>query len=245
MTGSLKVALVTGASRGIGAGITQRLLRDGYAVVGVDLDPPDFEPTGLFTFLQGSVSRRETAEQAVRSAIADFGRLDLTVCNAGYLQYQPFLDLADEVWQRHVDVDLTGVFLTAQVSARAMAQQGGGVILVVTSVSAESPSRTQGHYCSVKAGAQMLALSMAWELGPMGIRVNSIGPGWVDTRLTSDYLSTPALRAEVERGIPLGRVGTAEDIASTVAFLASDEASYITGAHVRIDGGLIIGKDKA
>lgn len=247
-----RTALVTGASRGIGAAITERFAACGVKVAALDVDDvvtPHLYASSLIRRIRGSVNSREDVRSAIEDATRGSRPLDIVVCNAGFLRYQPFLELDDETWQRHVDVDLTGVFITAQEAARTMTarptgRRNGSSIIVVTSISAEMPSVSQGHYAAVKAGAQMLAKAMAWELGPYGIRVNSVGPGWVETRLTSDYLAEPNMRTQVEATIPLGRVGQPEDIANAVAFLTSDEAEYITGAHIRIDGGLILGKDK-
>jgi len=184
-------------------------------------------------------------EDAFASIAEAIGPVSLVVCNAGYLRYQPFTELSQEDWDRTIAVDLTGVFIAAQLGARQMIDaELRGSIIIMGSISGELPSRTQGHYSSAKAGAGTLARSLAWELGASGIRVNSISPGWVDTALTADYLADPASRREVEDTIPLGRVGTPDDIADLVSFLASPRASYITGTSIRIDGGLIAGKDK-
>lgn len=247
-----RTAVVTGGARGIGRAIAELFAEHGARVVVLDIDPLDAEtghPSGSLLAVNGSVTSRESVHAAVQLAVQNTGRLDIMVCNAGVLHYEPFVSLSSEVWQSHLDVDLTGVYLAAQeaaISMSAIPRSGSDTssIIVVTSISAEMPSKTQSHYAAAKAGAQMLSQALAWELGDQGIRVNSIGPGWVETRLTEDYLSAELIRADVEATIPLGRVGQPADVANAALFLASDESSYVTGAHIRIDGGLIIGKDK-
>lgn len=215
--------------------------RDGDVAVDV---ASEFSPGKTFA-VSMDVANRQSVETGFDRAEATFGEVQVAVANAGVLTFAPFLDLSVEEWQRHVDVDFSGVFHTAQTAARRMAaRQQPGSVIVVTSVSAEVPSCTQGHYCAVKAGALMLVRAMAWELADRRIRVNSIAPGWIDTRLGTGYLDVPERREEVIATIPLGRVGRPSDVGSAAVFLASDEASYITGAHLRVDGGLAIGSDK-
>jgi len=236
--------LVTGGARGIGHAIVEAFIAAGDSVVSLDLAHPEPSSEPRLIQLDGSVTDRGALEAAVRTAVERAGSLDVAVCNAGVARYVPFLDLDDKTWQEHIDVDLTGAFRTGQVASRTMSDGAGGCIVMITSISAERPSRTQGHYCAAKAGVQMLAQAMAWELAEHRIRVNTVGPGWVETRLTSGYLANSTLRREVEATIPLGRVAQPSDIADAVMYLASPGASYITGAHLRVDGGLIIGKDK-
>jgi NAD(P)-dependent dehydrogenase (short-subunit alcohol dehydrogenase family) len=237
-------ALVTGGAHGIGRGIAEAYLREGARVVTLDPEPPDDSLEGVLE-VTGSAARRADVEAAVAASIERFGGLDVVVCNAGVLRYVPILELDDATWQAHVDVILTGTFLTAQVGARAMVTAGtGGSIIVMTSTVADVPAKAQGHYSAVKAGAQMLAKAMAWELGESGIRVNAIAPGWVETRFTADYLADSSSRAAVERTIPLGRVAQPQDIANAAVYLASDESSYVTGAVLKVDGGVVLGRDK-
>jgi NAD(P)-dependent dehydrogenase (short-subunit alcohol dehydrogenase family) len=239
-----KTALVTGGARGIGCGIAEAFRREGANVAVLDLDRAD-PPLDDVLALVGSAARRADLDAAVATTIARFGGLDIVVCNAGVLRYVPILELDDDTWQQHVDVILTGTFLTAQIAARAMVEAGtGGSIIVMTSTVADVPAKTQGHYCAVKAGAEMLMKAMAWELGEHGVRVNAIAPGWVDTRFTADYLGEPASRAAVERTIPLGRVAQPGDVADAAVYLGSDESSYVTGIVLKVDGGVVLGRDK-
>lgn len=246
-----KHAFVTGGGRGIGRGIALAVAQAGARVTVADRD---FDvattvageiPADCGFALEMNVADRGSVEAAFDAAEETVGPLDIVVANAGVLTYAPFLELSPQEWQRHIDIDFTGVFHTAQAAAQRMVARGQcGCIIVVTSVSAEVPSRTQGHYCAAKAGALMLVRAMAWELSGRGIRVNSIAPGWIDTRLGNGYLDVPERRAEVIATIPIGRVGEPSDVGSAAILLASDEASYVTGAHLRVDGGLAIGSDK-
>ena len=242
---------MTGGGRGIGRGIVHALAEAGARVTVADRDgevadnvAAEFTPGTAFA-VSMDVANRQSVEAGFDRAEAAFGEVQVAVANAGVLSFAPFLDLSVEEWQRHVDVDFSGVFHTAQTAAqRLAARRQPGSVIVVTSVSAEVPSRTQGHYCAVKAGALMLVRAMAWELADRRIRVNSIAPGWIDTRLGAGYLDVPERREEVIATIPLGRVGHPSDVGSAAVFLASDQASYVTGAHLRVDGGLAIGSDK-
>lgn len=243
-----QVALVTGAGQGIGAAITDRLLADGAQVVAVDLNeiPADKwseqAADGALFRVVADVSSRQAVSAAVDGALGRFGQLDIAVCNAGLFQPVPFLDADDRIWARHLAVNLTGVFLTAQAAARAMvASSRGGSIVVVTSISAESPSAGTAPYVAAKGGARMLAEAMAWELGRHAIRVNCVAPGIVDTPLNADYLVDDEARHKAAAMVPLGRVAEPGDIADVVAFLASGESRYVTGVTVRTDGGMRLG----
>jgi NAD(P)-dependent dehydrogenase (short-subunit alcohol dehydrogenase family) len=246
-----KHALITGGGRGIGRGIALAMAEAGAKVSIADRDADVAEqtardlPAGTAVAVAMDVADRASVEAGFDRAEAAFGLVDITVANAGILKFAPFLELTTADWQQHLDVDFTGVFHAAQATAQRLVQRGRtGSVIVVTSVSAEVPSRTQGHYCAAKAGALMLVRAMAWELADRGIRVNSIGPGWIDTRLGAGYLDVPERRAEVIATIPIGRVGLPRDVGAAAVFLAGDNASYVTGAHLRVDGGLAIGSDK-
>lgn len=240
-----QVALVTGAAQGIGAGIVQRLLEDGARVIAMDRQPlPAGQwqrdiADGTVLPVAADVTDVPRTQDAIGAAARHFGRLDVAVCNAGVFETAPFLDIDMDTWNRHIAVNLTGVFVTAQAAARAMVS--GGSIVFVTSISAESPSARTAPYVASKGGARMLAAAMAWELGPVGIRVNCVAPGIVDTPLNADYLTDDDARREVGSMLPLGRVAQPRDVADVVAFLASDEARYVTGNTIRADGGKILG----
>jgi 3-oxoacyl-[acyl-carrier protein] reductase len=246
-----KHALITGGGRGIGRGIAHAMSAAGahVSIADRDADVADSTahelPNGTAAAIGMDVAHRASVEAGLDRAEAAFGPVDIVVANAGILKFAPFLELSTADWQAHLDVDFTGVFHAAQATAqRLVRRERPGSIIVITSVSADVPSRTQGHYCAAKAGALMLVRAMAWELAERGIRVNSIGPGWIETRLGADYLEVPERRAGVIATIPIGRIGLPRDVGAAAVFLAGDDASYVTGAHLRVDGGLAIGSDK-
>jgi NAD(P)-dependent dehydrogenase (short-subunit alcohol dehydrogenase family) len=243
-----QVAVVTGAAQGIGAAVVAQLLGDGARVIALDRRPL---PAGAWQQeiaadrvlpVLADVTSAGAVRAAVRAGTGQFGRLDIAVCNAGIFEPVPFLDADLATWDRHLAVNLTGVFVTAQAAAIQMVAAGsGGAIVVVTSISAESPSAGTAPYVASKGGARMLAQAMAWELGAHGIRVNCVAPGVVDTPLNADFLTSDSARRAAGAQIPLGRVAQPEDVARVVAFLASDEAGYVTGVTIRADGGKIGG----
>ena len=249
-----KVALITGAGSGIGRGIAIAFAREGADVVINDIRT-DEAPEQVVeevralgrrsTAIRADVSNRPAVNAMVHQVVEEFGSIDILVNNAGVNIYQPFLEIEQRVWDLTVGVDQTGVFNCSQEVARRMVAGGrGGKIILVASVSAEEASPTQTHYCAAKAAVLMLGKGMAYELAQHNINVNIINPGWVETPLTADYLGDPALRREVEATIPIGWVAQADDIARIAVFLASDEAAYLCGAQIRVDGGLIAGRGK-
>jgi NAD(P)-dependent dehydrogenase (short-subunit alcohol dehydrogenase family) len=243
-----QVAVVTGAAQGIGAAVVGQLLDDGARVIALDRRPlpagawQQEIAAGRVLPVLADVTSAGAVRAAVRAGTGQFGRLDIAVCNAGIFEPVPFLDADLATWDRHLAVNLTGVFVTAQAAAIQMVAAGsGGAIVVVTSISAESPSAGTAPYVASKGGARMLAQAMAWELGAHGIRVNCVAPGVVDTPLNADFLTSDSARRAAGAKIPLGRVAQPGDVARVVAFLASDEAGYVTGVTIRADGGKIVG----
>ena len=243
-----RVALVTGGARGIGRQIVERFLAEGASVIAIDVDEEVRranealpQHSDRLSSLVADVASRDEMHAAVQYAVDRYGALDIAVCNAGFSKNIAFLELTDDDWCAHLDVVLTGVFITAQEAARTMVGARRGSIIVITSINADRPAVGTAHYSAAKAGAFSLVETMALELGPLGIRVNAIAPGCVDTRMSADYLRDPDRRRRTERSIPLGRAAQPRDIAGVALFLASDESSYITGISVRVDGGLLIG----
>ena len=244
------VAIVTGAGAGNGRGIALRFAEEGARVVAADRDLAAARDTaerihrdgGGALAVHADVSRREEAAAMVDAARERFGGIDILVNNAGVETLVPLLDLEESDWDRVVDTNLKGAFLCAQLAARAMVSAGTpGAIVNIASINAKIALRGQAHYTASKGGLVMLTKSMAVDLAPHGIRVNAIGPGVIETRMTERSLSDPQRRAMLLSKIPLGRVGQPREVANAALFLASEEASYITGATLYVDGGWLTG----
>jgi NAD(P)-dependent dehydrogenase (short-subunit alcohol dehydrogenase family) len=235
------VAIVTGAGSGMGRATAIRLAGDGYGVVVAEIDAA--RAAGVAAQIGEAaipfavdISEAAGVEALLAATLEHFGRLDAMVANAGIPEGAPFLDLDESTWNRVLDVNLKGVFLCGQAAARAMVAAGRpGAIVNVASTYAEVTERGASAYSASKGGVRMLTKSMALELGPHGIRVNAVGPGWIRTGMNP--LDDPAQLAELEPTIPLGRVGLPEDVADVIAFLASDDARYISGQTLFVDGG--------
>jgi glucose 1-dehydrogenase len=180
-------------------------------------------------------------QRAFAATKEEFGGLDLLVNNAGLEHPYLLLDMPLSAWQKVIDVNLTGAFLCAREAARMMrADNATGVIVNVSSVHEQIAWERFSHYCASKGGMRLFAQSIAKELAPFGIRVVSVAPGAVDTPINKDVLDSPEASAMVKAEIPLGRWGHVEDVAHAVAWLASEQASYITGATLFVDGGMTL-----
>jgi NAD(P)-dependent dehydrogenase (short-subunit alcohol dehydrogenase family) len=182
----------------------------------------------------------------VAHVLAAAGRLDVLVANAGINPTAPLLDLTQATWERMQRTNEWSLFHCGQPAARHMAERGSGSIVVIGSPAATETYAEQTHYAAAKAGLQMLAFGMAWELGPMGVRTNVLHPGWIETELNREYLwSDPTLRERVVRQIPLRRTGLPADVAEVAVWLCTDGAAYVNGASLTVDGGLTVGRLKA
>lgn len=245
-----KVAIVTGSSLGIGAAIVQRLAREGAAVA-LDYHTHSAQADAIATTItdaggkvlvvQADVADVASVQNLVRQTVATFGRLDILVNNAGIEQPAAFLDVDEASWDRQIAVDLKGPYFASQAAARQMAAQGGGgVIINISSVHEELPMVGNAVYCAAKGGLRMLARTLATELAAQKIRIVNIGPGAVATPINAATLSDPAKKQALLAEIPLARVADPEDVANAVAWLASDQASYITGTTLFVDGGLMV-----
>jgi NAD(P)-dependent dehydrogenase (short-subunit alcohol dehydrogenase family) len=235
------VAIVTGAGSGMGRATAARLARDGYSVVVAEIDAAraadvaaeigaDAMPFAL------DVSESAQVDALLAETLARLGRVDVMVANAGVPHGAPFLELDEATWERVLAVNLRGVFLCGQAAARAMvAAAHPGAIVNVASTYAEVTEAEASAYSASKGGVRMLTKSMALELGPHGIRVNAVGPGWIRTGMNP--LDDPGQVAQLEPTIPLGRVGVPEDVADVIAFLASEDARYVSGQTLFVDGG--------
>lgn len=227
-----RVAFVTGGASGIGAATVARFRSEGAEVVVADLDVSNL-PTGVMG-VETDVRNEGAVEAAVAATVEHHDRLDIAVNSAGVGGFAPLMHLDEADWDRIVDVCLKGVFLSLKHEAKAMAD-GGGVIVNIASINAQQPAVGVGAYCAAKAGVEMLTKVAAKELGPKQIRVVGVSPGIVDTPLTA-HTQDPKTRAAYVDNIPLGRIGNPDDVASAVLFLASDDAGWISGDTMLVDG---------
>jgi len=241
-----KRALVTGAGRGIGRGIAEVLAERGADIVVNDIDRDQavavadcLRSHGVRTLaVQADVSKRQDVEPMIDAAWRDLGPIDILVNNAGIETIVPFLDLTDEQWTRLVDVNLRGAWLCSQVFCRrALAEKRPGVIVHIGSIQAGKvlPGRT--HYAPAKLALEALTRNMSAEMTPHGIRVNCIHPGYIDTPMTEWIKKDPDIMPAVLAQISLGRAGQPREIGTVAAFFASDDASYLTGQSIYVDGG--------
>jgi glucose 1-dehydrogenase len=245
-----KVAIVTGSSLGIGAAIARRLASEGAAVT-VDYVRHDDEANAIASeirdqggqalVLQADVSQVDDVQRLVSETVKQHGRLDLFVNNAGIEKPAPFVEVAPEDYDRQMGVDIKGAYFGAQAATRQfIAQGGGGVIVNISSVHEDLPMVGNSVYCVAKGGLRMLARTLAPELARHGIRIVNVGPGAIATPINQATLADPEKKQALLAEIPLGRIGQPQDVAAAVAWLASDQASYITGTTIFIDGGLLV-----
>jgi len=241
-----KAAIVTGAGRGIGKAIARKFLREGAEVLICDVEPGRVEDArGELASLGpvhgevADVTSREEVEELVSRAKGSLGRIDVLVNNAGVALYERFLEVTDKDWNDTLAVNLTGVFLCSQVVAREMRERGSGAIVNMASTNGILGEPGLAPYNASKAGVVLLSKTMAIELAPHNIRVNSVCPGFILTDLALEGgMSEEEIRAYTSK-IPLNRYGRVEEVANAFAFLASDEASFITGTELVVDGGQI------
>ena len=246
-----RVVIVTGAGAGNGKAFALGFAREGADLACVDARAETAEETAgavralgrRALALGADVSVVADVDRMVRATVAELGRVDVLVNNAGIRLITPLLDIGEEEWDRHLDVDLKGPFLCLQAVAKQMLRQGsGGVIINITSTASEEGSPGRAHYCSAKGGLKMLTKVAALELAQYGIRVNAIAPGPIETAMTAMLRETPEQTAAAARRMPLGRWGQSEDLVGAALFLASEEASWVTGINLWVDGGALAGR---
>jgi 2-hydroxycyclohexanecarboxyl-CoA dehydrogenase len=246
-----KVALVTGAAAGIGRAIALRLARDGIAIGVLDLDKAACEKVaqeikeagGEALALAGDIAKRDTIQAAAAELRAAFGPINVLVNNAGITGFAPFLELTDAQWDRMLEVNLKGAFIVTQTILPDMIAQGWGRIVNISSSSAQSGAATMAHYSSAKGGIIALTKTLAQEFGPLGVTVNNIPPRFVMNTVMSEE-SFKHIGQEVRdnwtNSGPIRRQGEPEDIAGATAWLVSDEAGYVTGQTIGVNGGRYI-----
>jgi NAD(P)-dependent dehydrogenase (short-subunit alcohol dehydrogenase family) len=238
-----KVALVTGAARGIGLATAKRFLADGWRVALLDIEcellgraVADLAQPEVTLALPCDVSDAGAVTAAIEALTKRFGRLDALVNNAGVAVFAPLLETSDADWTRILSVNLTGPFLCTKAAAALMREHGGGAVVNITSISAVRASTLRSAYGTSKAGLAHLTKQLAVELASLGIRVNGVAPGPVETAMAK-AVHTPDIRADYHDAIPLNRYGLEEELAEAIFFLCSDRASYITGQILAVDGG--------
>ena len=243
-----KVVLITGASTGIGRAIAIEMARQGANVVVNYIGKPDAAQEvvreiendhGAALAIEADVSNSDQVGHMISQTISQLGRVDVLVNNAGIEKESPFLDKPESEFDAVIEVNLKGPFLCTQAAARDMAKRKKGTIINISSVHEDLPFPGYSAYCAAKGGLRMLCRDLALELAPHGINVINVAPGAIDTPINKRTLADPEKKLALKREIPLGRVGEPQEVAKLVCYLASDDAAYITGTTVVIDGGLM------
>lgn len=240
-----RTALVTGAGQGIGLAIAERFAAEGAHVVLADIQEPllveaeeRLKSSGYsVTRRRLDVSQPDQVDQVVESIAQERGAIDILANNAGIAWEEPFLEIKDDNWRKMLDVNLNGMFYVAQRTARHMKEQGGGVIINMASTNGLVGEAKYAHYNASKGGIVLLTRTMALELGPAGIRVNAVCPGYIQTPMSEAIDDPEFVSGYVKQHIPLGRVGKPQDVSGVFAFLASDDAAFIHGECIVVDGG--------
>ena len=244
-----KVALITGASHGIGRGIAEVFAEEGASVAIVDIDIATGAPEvveyvqskgGKAIAVQGDVSKRADMEAAVDQAWNDLGPIDILVNNAGIETIVPFLELTDDQWTQLVDINQRGPWLCSQIFCRKLvAEKRPGVILNLGSIQAAKALPGRTHYAPTKIGMEAFTRNLSVEMAEHNIRVNCLHPGLIDTDMTSWVMKDPEILPVVLSQISLGRAGVPRDMGKVAAFFCSDEAGYVTGQSLHAEGGWV------
>jgi 3-oxoacyl-[acyl-carrier protein] reductase len=239
-----KVAIVTGASRGIGRSISLALAAEGARIVAVDLDINETEKVAEeiralgaeALAVMGNVTVAADADRMIEAAVEKFGRVDILVNNAGITRDGLLLRMKDEDWDAVLSVNLKGAFVCSRAAAKVMAKQRSGRIINIASVVGQMGNAGQANYCASKAGLIGLTKSNARELAKRNVTVNAVAPGFIETAMTAAL--PEKVRQELAAQIPLERLGSADDIANAVVFLAAERSGYITGQVIGVNGGM-------
>jgi 3-oxoacyl-[acyl-carrier protein] reductase len=240
-----RIAVITGGGSGIGLECARRFVREGARVVLADRNP---EPLAAAVAELGphavgevvDVTEEADVERMVARAVDEFGGLDAAVNAAGFGTFGFVADHPVDEWRAVIDTDLTGVMLSVKHEAQVMRAAGTGAIVNIASINARVPAEGMSAYCCAKAAVEMLTKCAAMELGPYGVRVSGIGPGFVDTPLTAFTQVVPAIREAYVASTPLGRAGQPDDIADAALFLVSDEGRWVSGDTLFVDGASML-----
>jgi 3-oxoacyl-[acyl-carrier protein] reductase len=244
-----RVAVVTGGSRGIGRAAVNCFARLGANVV-INYVKDDraaaeavkgAEESGVKALaVKADVSRVEEAQRLIQEAVAALGRVDFLVCNAGIWEGEPVDALSEAAWDRTIDLNLKGTWTACHAAVPEMKARGFGRIVIVSSTAGQRGEANVSNYAASKGGQIAFTKSLAAELAPFGINVNSVAPGWVDTDMCADVFADPNFRKSIEDLIPVGRVATPEDIAWPIVFLCSEWARHINGEILNVNGGSVL-----
>jgi 3-oxoacyl-[acyl-carrier protein] reductase len=244
-----KTAIITGASRGIGAAAAILFAEAGANIVinyHCDSDSAkkvadECEKRSAQTLtIRADVSRKTDAEKMIRRTIDHFGALDILIANAGIWKEAAIEKMTEEEWDETIRINLKSIYTCCHAAARVMLPRKRGTLILISSTAGQRGEAFHSHYAATKGGIISMTKSLAAELGPRGITVNCVAPGWVETDMTKDALDDPKTRRRIREIIPLGRVATAEEIAGPILFLASDLASHINGEILNVNGGSVL-----
>ncbi len=241
-----KVAIVTGASRGIGEAIAKQLSSCGAKIILIARNSDQLVAVketiisngGIAESMAGDVSNLNSISEIVTNTIDKWGRIDILVNNAGIARDNIIMRMKEDDWDSVMNINLKGCFNGIKSVARSMIKNKAGRIINITSVIGQIGNAGQSNYAASKAGIMGLTKSMAKELGPRNITVNAVAPGYITTDMTNEL--NDEVKEQMKSSIPLGRLGTPDDVANLVCFLASDEAGYITGQTFNVDGGMVM-----
>jgi 3-oxoacyl-[acyl-carrier protein] reductase len=244
-----RVAIVTGGSRGIGKAVVSLLASCGTHVV-VNYLKDEAAATTVVNLAQScgvkalairaDVSKLNDAERLLQQTIEHFGRIDFLICNAGIWEGGPVESISEELWDKTLDINLKGTWLVCRAAVPIMKEQRSGRIVIVSSTAGQRGEANVSNYAASKGGQIAFTKSLAPELGPFGINVNCIAPGWVLTEMTEDVFANTVERESILKATPLGRVATPEDIAGAIVFLCSEWANHITGEVLNVNGGSVL-----
>lgn len=244
-----KVALVTGGSRGIGrataecfarlgANVVINYLKD-HAAAGAAVAAAERSGVGALS-VQADVSQTQQAEHLIDAALKRFGQIDFLVCNAGIWEGGPIDKMPEEVWDRTIELNLKSTWTVCHAAIPHMKQKRSGRVVIVSSTAGQRGEANVSNYAASKGAQISFTKSLAAELGPFGINVNSVAPGWVDTDMCADVFAEPGFRRSIEEGIPLGRVASPQDIAWPIVFLCTEWARHINGEILNVNGGSVL-----
>ena len=244
-----RVALVTGGSRGIGKAVVALFASCGaHVVVNYVRDETAAEETVKMAQEQGvkavairaDVSQLDQAEQLLRETVEHFGRLDFLICNAGIWEGAPVEEISEELWNKTLEINLKGTWSVCRAAVPLMKQQRFGRIVIISSTAGQRGEANVSNYAASKGGQISFTKSLAPELGPFGINVNCVAPGWVQTEMTNEALADTATSESIKKITPVGRVATPEEIAGPIVFLCSAWANHITGEVLNVNGGSVL-----